>query len=67
MSRNLNYSKAILNKVSFDPSLFEKELKKAYYFLHPEDKLELKNWVKDFIKNKKTLRFLLLSNSGVFT
>ena len=67
MSRDLNYYKAILNKVSFDPRLFEKEFKKAYNFLNPQDKLELERWVRDFIQNKKVLRSLFITNSGVFT
>jgi hypothetical protein len=33
MTKDLNYCKAILYKVSFDPSLFKKELQKAYRLL----------------------------------
>jgi hypothetical protein len=67
MTRDLNYTKSILKKVSFDQYLFKKELKKAYYLLCPQDKLDLEKWVKDFIQNKQTLRSVILSNSGVFT
>tara|TARA_A100001015_G_scaffold265707_1_gene314319 strand:+ start:131 stop:340 length:210 start_codon:yes stop_codon:yes gene_type:complete len=67
MTRDLNYTKSILKKVSFDPYLFKKELKKAYYLLGPQDKLDLENWVKDFIQNKQALRSVILSNSGIFT
>ena len=67
MTRDLNYTKSILKKVSFDPYLFKKELKKAYYLLSPQDKLDLEKWVKDFIQNKQALRSVILSNSGVFT
>ena len=67
MSRDLNYTKAILNKVSFDPKLFKKELKKAYYLLGHQDKLKLEKWVMAFIQNNKNLRSVILSNSGFFT
>ena len=67
MTRDLNYSISILKKVSFDPYLFKKELKKAYYLMSPQDKLDLEKWVKDFVQNKKALRSVILSNSGVFT
>jgi hypothetical protein len=40
----LNYVKLILSKVSFDRSLFEKELKKAIVMLIPIEVLELKQW-----------------------
>ena len=67
MTLDLNYTKSILKKVSFDPYLFKKELIKAYYLLCPQDKLDLEKWVKDFIQNKQALRSVILSNSGVFT
>tara|TARA_B100000989_G_scaffold228958_1_gene175880 strand:+ start:319 stop:528 length:210 start_codon:yes stop_codon:yes gene_type:complete len=67
MTHELNYSISILKKVSFDPYLFKKELKKAYYLMSPQDKLGLEKWVKDFVQNKKALRSVILSNSGVFT
>jgi hypothetical protein len=40
----LNYVKLILSKVSFDRSLFEKELRKAILVLIPNEVLELKQW-----------------------
>ena len=40
----LEYIKYILDKVSFDPQLFEKELKKNTRDLIKEDLLELKQW-----------------------
>ena len=40
----LAYVKLILEKVSFDKSLFEKELKKGLNLLLPEEIKELKNW-----------------------
>ena len=40
----LEYSKLILEKVSFDKSLFRKELLKAIHILVKEEIIELKNW-----------------------
>ena len=41
----LEYSKIILEKVSFDRRLFEKELKKALSQLMGTDRAELQQWV----------------------
>ena len=40
----LEYFKTILQKVSFDPYLFERELKKAIRTLIPQELIELKKW-----------------------
>ena len=40
----LNYFKKILEKVSFDRNLFEKELKKAIKSLVAEEVEELRKW-----------------------
>ena len=40
----LNYVKTILTKVSFDKSLFEKELSKAVEKLTTNDLSELRSW-----------------------
>ncbi|WP_040496600.1 hypothetical protein [Fulvivirga imtechensis] len=40
----LEYVKTILTKVSFDPKLFEKELRKAIKTLIADEVRELKNW-----------------------
>lgn len=40
----LEYIKMILDKVSFDKVLFEKELKKGLKELLPAEMKELKNW-----------------------
>jgi hypothetical protein len=40
----LEYFKTILQKVSFDGGLFEKELKKAVSMLIPQELKELKEW-----------------------
>jgi len=41
----LAYSKEVLRKVSFDISLFKKELQKAYQALLEEEVEELMSWV----------------------
>ncbi len=40
----LEYIKTILVKVSFDQSLFEKELRKSFTLLVGEELTELKKW-----------------------
>ena len=40
----LEYIKTILQKVSFDKALFEKELAKAIQMLIPEEVKQLKRW-----------------------
>jgi hypothetical protein len=40
----LNYVKNVLTKVSFDASLFEKELRKAIELLIGDEIQELKQW-----------------------
>ena len=42
----LEYSKLILRKVSFDCTLFEKELKKSLNYLLTDEIEELFNWAK---------------------
>ena len=41
----LKYTKTILRKVSFDASLFRKELAKSFQYLVKEDIDELLSWV----------------------
>lgn len=41
----LEYSKYILEKVSFDKTLFEKEYKKAVAMLKGEEKTQLDYWL----------------------
>jgi type IV secretory pathway TrbF-like protein len=67
MTKDLNYCKAILYKVSFDPSLFKKELLKAYRLLSTQEQLELEDWVKTFVQNKQPLRSVLFSNSDAIS
>ncbi|CCH56935.1 hypothetical protein BN8_06325 [Fibrisoma limi BUZ 3] len=44
MASMLEYIKTILQKVSFDKALFEKELRKAIAMLVPEEIKQLKTW-----------------------
>ncbi|WP_128548562.1 hypothetical protein [Larkinella soli] len=44
MATMLEYIKTILQKVSFDKKLFEKELKKAIGMLIPEEIKQLRSW-----------------------
>ncbi len=44
-----NYTLTILEKVSFDPYLFRKELEKAYKSFLPHEKRELKLWLDSFL------------------
>lgn len=43
----LEYYKTVLGKVSFDPVLFRKELRKAFRHLVDEERIELRDWIKD--------------------
>lgn len=55
-----NYSKLILESVSFDLKLFNKELLKAIKQLQPFEIEKLKLWLVDFVKEKPDLRPALL-------
>ena len=48
-------TKTILSKVSFDPTLFGKELNKAMDRLLPYEVEELKVWLDAYTKNKPEL------------
>ncbi|NKI32760.1 hypothetical protein [Croceivirga thetidis] len=52
----LEYTKTILQKVSFDARLFAKEVKKAVSRLLPEEIEELKIWLTQFIYDKPELK-----------
>ena len=56
----LDYSKTVLQKVSFDARLFAKELKKAVSRLLPNEFEELKIWLQQFISDKPELQPSLL-------
>jgi len=60
---NYDYMKEILEKVSFDPKLFAKELKKANSVLLPYELEKLNDWLIFFTKEKPELReWLSLKN-----
>ncbi|MEM7486838.1 MAG: hypothetical protein AAF348_16640 [Bacteroidota bacterium] len=56
----LDYTKTVLQKVSFDTKLFTKELKKAISRLLPNEIEELKIWLKQFIVDKPELQSTLV-------
>lgn len=52
----LEYTKTVLQKVSFDVKLFCKELEKAISRLLPEEIDELRLWLRQFITDKPELQ-----------
>ncbi|NNF19460.1 MAG: hypothetical protein HKN61_06750 [Flavobacteriaceae bacterium] len=52
----LEYTKTVLQKVSFDAKLFGKELKKALERLLPYEIVELRHWLQLFIIDKPQLQ-----------
>ena len=56
----LEYTKTVLQKVSFDAKLFAKEVKKAVLRLLPDEIEELKIWLQKFINDKPELHQSLL-------
>lgn len=57
MSRMIyDYTKEVLERVSFDPNLFQKELKKAVRNLLPYEMEHLKNWLHFFTFEKPQLK-----------
>ena len=55
-----DYTKSVLEKVSFDPTLFMKELKKAIKNLLPYEIETLCKWLKYFISQKPELQPCLI-------
>lgn len=56
MSRAIyEYTKEVLQKVSFNSELFRKELEKALKKLLPFEKQELKIWLKEFTYDRPEL------------
>ena len=51
-----DYTKSVLEKVSFDPDLFMKELKKAIKKLLPYEVEHLRNWLVYFTAQHPQLR-----------
>ncbi|MCO5725367.1 hypothetical protein [Robiginitalea marina] len=52
----LEYTKTVLQKVSFDARLFSRELKKAIQRLLPNELQELKEWLLHFVTDKPELQ-----------
>ena len=45
-NKMLEYSKTILQKISFSKSLFKKEYKKSFKYLNERERVELRKWLK---------------------
>ena len=56
----LDHTKNVLKRVSFDVSLFCKELEKAFKVLLPYELEELVLWLSKFIKEKPELQHCML-------
>lgn len=62
MSRLIyDYTKSVLERVSFDSKLFRKELEKAIKVLLPYEVEQLTEWLFNFTQEKPELRQCLLS------
>ena len=62
MSRRMfDYTKSVLERVSFDVKLFSKELEKAIKVLLPYEIDELMEWLLLFTKEKPELRHCLIT------
>ncbi len=55
-----DYTKSVLERVSFDPKLFCKELKKAIKNLLPYEIEQLRKWLENFTTEKPELRQYLI-------
>ena len=55
----LEYTKTVLQKVSFDARLFRRELEKAINRLLPKELEELKQWLLHFVTDKPELKTAL--------
>lgn len=55
-----DYTKSVLERVSFDPILFCKELEKAIRTLLPYELEQLKEWLFDFTHEKPELKQCLI-------
>lgn len=61
MARSMySYTKSVLERVSFDPKLFCKELEKALKLLLPYEVDQLRDWLFQFTKEKPELRQCLI-------
>ena len=55
-----DYTKSVLERVSFAPDLFVKELKKAVRNLLPYEMDHLRNWLSYYTKEKPELKDCLV-------
>lgn len=55
-----DYTKSVLERVSFNPDLFNKELKKAVKNLLPYEMEHLRNWLNFFTVEKPELKQSIL-------
>lgn len=60
-----DYTKSILEKASFDPALFRKELKKADKALLPYEIEQLSKWLVYFTNEKPELKECLYVVNGM--
>lgn len=61
MARSMySYTKSVLERVSFDPNLFCKELEKALKVLLPYEVDQLTEWLLKFTKEKPELKQCLI-------
>lgn len=58
-----DYTKGILERVSFDPVLFDKELKKAKRSLLPSEWERLNNWLKWYAQERPELKQYISTNN----
>jgi hypothetical protein len=56
-----DYTKSVLERVSFDPILFCKELEKAIKILLPYEIQQLREWLLNFTLEKPELKQCLLT------
>ena len=49
----------MLKKVSFDVTLFKKELEKALNFLTPNEQHVLRMWVNEFVSDRQDLQIVI--------
>jgi hypothetical protein len=49
---HVEYTKVILEKVMFDDELFDKELKKAMYWMTEMEKQEIRQWIRHKLKRQ---------------
>ena len=55
-----SYTKSVLERVSFDPKLFCKELEKALKLMLPYEVDQLRDWLFQFTKEKPELKQCLI-------